>query len=101
MLQQVVSFQVPVPGDGGGMEDNVFMPIKEGREQVGTLAVSPSEYVVDSYTMAALGGGNPDEGAKLMDETIKKIRKKAYGTTEQPNEIDGLRSLVPLTRSVA
>ena len=36
-----------------------------------------------------------------MDETIKKIRQKAYGTTEQPNEIDGLRSLVPLTRSVA
>jgi hypothetical protein len=94
-------FSGPVPGDGGGMEDNVFMPIKEGREQVGTLAVSPTEYVVDSYTMAALGGGNPDEGAKVMDETIKKIRKKAYGTTEQPNEIDGLRSLVPLTRSVA
>ena len=94
-------FSGPVPGDGGGMEDNVFMPIKEGREQVGTLAVSPTEYVVDSYTMAALGGGNPDEGAKVMDETIKKIRQKAYGTTEQPNEIDGLRSLVPLTRSVA
>ncbi len=94
-------FSGPVPGDGGGMEDNVFMPIKQGREQVGTLAVSPTEYVVDSYTMAALGGGNPDEGAKVMDETIKKIRKKAYGTTEQPNEIDGLRSLVPLTRSVA
>ena len=94
-------FSGPVPGDGGGMEDNVFMPIKQGREQVGTLAVSPTEYVVDSYTMAALGGGNPDEGAKVMDETIKKIRQKAYGTTEQPNEIDGLRSLVPLTRSVA
>ena len=94
-------FSGPVPGDGGGMEDNVFMPIKQGREQVGTLAVSPTEYVVDSYTMAALGGGNPDEGAKIMDKTVEQIRKKAYGTTEQPNEIDGLRSLVPLTRSVA
>ena len=94
-------FSGMVPGEGGGMEDNVFMPIKEGREQVGTLAVSPTEYVVDSYTMAALGGGNPDEGAKLMDKTIEQIRKKAYGTTEQPKEIDGLRSLVPLTRSVA
>jgi len=94
-------FSGMVPGDGGGMEDNVFMPIKKGREQVGTLAVSPTEYVVDSYTMAALGGGNPDEGAKVMDKTIEQIRKKAYGTTEQPNEIDGLRSLVPLTRSVA
>ena len=46
-------------------------------------------------------GGNPDEGAKVMDKTVEQIRKKAYGTTEQPNEIDGLRSLVPLTRSVA
>ena len=94
-------FSGKVPGNGGGMEDNVFMPIKKGREQVGTLAVSPSEYVVDSYTMAALGGGNAEEGAKVMDKTIEQIRKKAYGTTEQPNEIDGLRSLVPLTRSVA
>jgi len=94
-------FSGMVPGQGGGMEDNVRMPIKEGNKQVGTLAVSPTEYVVDSYTMAALGGGNPDEGAELMDKTIEQIREKAYGTTEQPNEIDGLRSLVPLTRSVA
>jgi hypothetical protein len=94
-------FSGMVPGNGGGMEDNVFMPIRKGREQVGTLAVSPSEYVVDSYTMAALGGGNAEEGAKVMDKTIEQIREKAYGTTEQPNEIDGIRSLVPLQRSVA
>jgi hypothetical protein len=89
-----------VPGEGGGMDDNVFMPIKEGKEQVGTLAVSPTEYVVDSYTMAALGDGNPEEGAKVMDETIKRIRKKAYGTTEQPKEIDGLQTLVPMIKEV-
>ena len=94
-------FSGRVPGNGGGMEDNVYMPIQNGREQVGTLAVSPSEYVVDSYTMAALGGGNAEEGAKVMDKTIKQIREKAYGTPEQPNEIDGIRSLVPLQRSVA
>jgi hypothetical protein len=93
-------FSGMVPGDGGGMEDNVYMPIKKGNEQVGTLAVSPSEYVVDSYTMAALGGGNAEEGAKVMDKTVEQIRKKAYGTTEQPNEIDGIRSLVPLQRSI-
>ena len=93
-------FSGMVPGQGGGMDDNVFMPIKEGKKRVGTLAVSPTEYVVDSYTMAALGDGNPDEGAKVMDKAIKQIRQKAYGTTEQPNEIDGLRTLVPLVRSV-
>jgi len=93
-------FSGMVSGDGGGMEDNVYMPIKEGPEQVGTLAVSPSEYVVDSYTMAALGDGNPNEGAKVMDRTIKQIRKKAYGTTEQPNEIDGLSALRPMVQGV-
>ena len=89
-----------VPGDGHGMEDNVRIPIKEGKEQVATLAVSPSEYVVDSYTMAALGNGNADEGADVMDETIKKIRKKAYGSEEQPNEISGLAALKPLIERV-
>jgi len=99
-LAQGGEFSGMVPGEGGGMDDNVFMPIKEGKEQVGTLAVSPTEYVVDSYTMAALGDGNPEEGAKVMDETIKRIRKKAYGTTEQPKEIDGLQTLVPMIKEV-
>ena len=93
-------FSGRVPGDGHGMEDNVRMPIKEGEKQVATLAVSPSEYVVDSYTMAALGNGNTDEGADVMDETVKQIRKKAYGSEKQPNEIDGLAALKPLIERV-
>lgn len=93
-------FSGRVPGDGHGMEDNVYMPIKEGKEQVATLAVSPSEYVVDSYTMAALGNGNSDEGADVMDETVKQIRKKAYGSEKQPNEINGLAALKPLIERV-
>lgn len=86
-------FSGRVPGDGGGMEDNVRMPIMEGEKQVATLAVSPTEYVVDSYTMAALGNGNPDKGADYMDEVVEDIREEAYGTTQQPNEIDGLALL--------
>ena len=97
-------FSGRVPGDGGGMEDNVYMPIVEramgdkvgtlnNPKQVGTLAVSPSEYVIDSYTMAALGNGNADEGADIMDNVVKDIREDAYGNREQPNEIDGLASL--------
>ena len=93
-------FSGRVPGDGHGMEDNVYMPIKEGKEQVATLAVSPSEYVVDSYTMAALGNGNTDEGADVMDEAVKQIRKKAYGSEKQPNEINGLAALKPLIERV-
>ena len=98
----IPEFSGRVPGDGHGMEDNVRMPIM-GRahgKQVGTLAVSPSEYVVDSYTMAALGNGNADKGADVMDQTVKQIRKKAYGTTKQPNEISGLSALQTLTERV-
>ena len=93
-------FSGPVPGDGHGMEDNVYMPIKEGEQQVATLAVSPTEYVVDSYTMAALGNGNADAGAKVMDRVVKSVRKKAYGDTEQPNEISGLQALKPMMERV-
>ena len=93
-------FSGPVPGNGGGMEDNVMMPIKEGQEQVATLAVSPTEYVVDSYTMAALGNGNPDEGAQVMDSVIENVREKAYGTSKQPNEISGLAALSPMMERV-
>ena len=92
-------FSGMVPGDGHGMEDNVYMPIvdREQGKQVATLAVSPTEYVIDSHTMAALGNGNPNEGAKVMDQKIKEIRQEAYGTTKQPNQIDGARSLESLT----
>ena len=93
-------FSGRVPGKGHGMEDNVYMPIKEDNKQVATLAVSPSEYVVDSHTMAALGNGNADRGADIMDETVKQIREKAYGTDKQPNEINGLASLNPLINEV-
>ena len=93
-------FSGRVPGDGHGMEDNVYMPIKEGPEQVATLAVSPTEYVVDSHTMAALGNGNPDNGADVMDEVVKRVRQQAFGTRQQPNEINGLAALSPMIERV-
>ena len=93
-------FSGRVPGDGHGMQDNVFMPIVEENKPIGKLAVSPTEYVVDSYTMAALGNGNAEEGADVMDEAIKQIRQKAYGSEEQPNEMQGLSALRPLIERV-
>ncbi len=82
-----------VPGEGHGMQDNVQMPIMQNGDQVATLAVSPDEYIVDAHTMAALGNGSADAGADVMDKVVKEIRKKAYGTDKQPNEINGLASL--------
>jgi hypothetical protein len=69
------------------------MPIVENGQQKATLAVSPSEYVVDSYTMAALGDGNPAEGAKVMDQVVEEVREEAYGTNKQPNATKGLSTL--------
>ena len=94
------NFRGRVPGDGHGMEDNVFMPIQEGPKQVGTLAVSPKEYVVDAHTMSALGNGNADKGADVMDKVVENVRHQAYGTREQPNEINGLAALRPMTERV-
>ena len=86
-------FSGQVPGDGHGMEDNVYMPIVDKGNQVATLAVSPDEYVVDAHTMSALGNGSADEGADIMDQIVKEVRQEAFGTTQQPNQINGLQSL--------
>jgi hypothetical protein len=86
-------FEGQVPGQGHGMEDNVYMPIVDNGDQVATLAVSPDEYVVDAHTMSALGNGSADAGAEVMDKIIKEVRQEAFGTTQQPNQINGLQSL--------
>ena len=98
----VRNFKGQVPGQGHGMEDNVFMPIVERNrgQQVATLAVSPDEYVVDAHTMSALGNGSADAGAKVMDNVVKSVREKAYGTDQQPNEISGLAALRPMIERV-
>ena len=96
------NFAGQVQGQGHGMEDNVYMPIVErnmGR-QVATLAVSPDEYVVDAHTMSALGNGSADAGAKVMDNVVDSVREKAYGTDQQPNEINGLAALRPMIERV-
>ena len=93
-------FEGRVRGDGHGMQDNVFMPIQERGEQVATLAVSPKEYVVDAHTMSAIGNGNADKGADVMDNVVENIREKAYGTDQQPNQINGLAALRPMMERV-
>jgi hypothetical protein len=93
-------FSGMVGGQGDGMEDNVYMPIveRDNGQQVATLAVSPKEYVVDANTMSLLGNGNPDAGAKIMDETVKDVRMAATGQREQQKEIDGLQALNRMRR---
>lgn len=47
-----------------------------GREDDVNARLSAREYVVDAETMALLGDGNPDAGAKKMDTFRKNIRKQ-------------------------
>jgi hypothetical protein len=35
-----------------------------------------------------------------MDNVVKNVRKKAYGTMQQPNEINGLAALKPMIERV-
>ena len=39
-------------------------------------------------------------GAKVMDGVVESVRKKAYGTVRQPNEISGLQALKPMMMGV-
>ena len=50
--------------------------------------------------MAALGNGNADAGADVMDQVVENVRERAYGSREQPNEISGLAALRPMTERV-
>ena len=50
--------------------------------------------------MSLLGNGNPDAGAKIMDQTVKDVRMAATGQTEQQKEIDGLEALNRMRRSI-
>lgn len=51
-----------VHGHGGGQQDNV------------PAMLSPKEYVMDADVVAALGDGNPDEGAKRLDKFRENVR---------------------------
>ncbi len=47
----------------------------DGRSDKIDARLSPNEYVVDAETMSMLGDGNPDAGAKKMDQFRTNVRK--------------------------
>lgn len=62
MLHDSSTNQDMVRGPGGGQDDMV------------PARLSPGEYVLDADTMANLGDGNPEEGARRMDGFRERIR---------------------------
>ena len=73
--------------NGDGMSDDLLFEVKGGGE-IDKAALSKDEYIVDAFTVAALGNGSSDAGAKILDEFREEIRRKAYGNKKQPKQID-------------
>ena len=88
-------FSGMVEGRGDGMSDEVPFEVV-GDPEIDTAMLSPDEYVMDAYTVAALGNGSSDAGAEKLDAFRKELRNKVYGKKEQPKEIDGAKELSKL-----
>ena len=89
-------FSGMVNGNGDGMSDEVGFKVV-GDPEVDTAMLSPDEYVMDAYTVAALGNGSSDAGAAKLDEFRKALREKVYGRKEQPNQINPQQELSKLS----
>ena len=86
--------------DGDGMSDNVEFRVEDGGNIQGAK-ISKDEYIIDQDQVAALGGGDVDEGTRNLDKMREEIRQAAYGTTEQPNEINGKKLASDIIKGLA
>lgn len=71
-------------GPGDGMSDSIPATI-DGTEQA---ALASGEYVIPADVVSALGNGDNDAGAKMLDAMIVKIRQAKTGRTSQPPQIN-------------
>ena len=88
-------FEGMVEGEGDGMADTVDFKV-EGDPIIKQAKLSNEEYVMPADSVAILGNGSSDAGAEKLDGFVKYIRKKAFGTTEQQNEINATKELKEL-----
>lgn len=75
----------PVKGPGDGMDDLVPATMDDGSQDV---LLSNDEYVVDAPTVAMLGNGSSEAGARILDKMREDVRQKSVGRKAQPNQID-------------
>lgn len=81
-----------VPGASGGMDDDVPAVI-DGQKPA---RLSSGEFVFDAATVAALGDGNNEAGAKKLNQLREIIRMKAFGKKTQPGKNFSIGDLVRL-----
>jgi hypothetical protein len=66
-------------GPGTGQSDEIDAATPSGRP----VLLSDGEYVIDAPTVAALGDGSTNAGARRLDALRKQIRQGAYGHDKQ------------------
>jgi hypothetical protein len=66
-------------GPGTGQSDEIEGATPSGRP----VLLSDGEYVFDAPTVAALGDGSTNAGARRLDDLRKQIRRDAYGHDKQ------------------
>lgn len=76
-------------GDTNGMADKISTQI-DGKDPA---ALSHGEYVVSADVVAALGGGNNENGAQILDRMMDRVRKQAHGTKKQMRPVEPTKVL--------
>lgn len=66
-------------GPGTGQSDEIEGTTPSGRP----VLLSDGEYVIDAPTVAALGDGSTNAGARRLDALRKQIRQSTYGNEKQ------------------
>lgn len=66
-------------GPGTGQSDEIHATTPSGRK----VLLSDGEYVVDAPTVAALGDGSTNAGARRLDKLRQAVRQQAYGHGDQ------------------
>jgi hypothetical protein len=79
----------PVKGKGHGQSDDVHATI-DGRQPA---RVARDEAVLNAKQVAAIGGGDPKQGAKKLYAMMQRVRKQATGSPKQMRVIDANKEL--------
>jgi hypothetical protein len=72
-------------GPGDGMSDDIAANI-DGEEEI---RLADGEFVVPPDLVRMLGFGDPEEGAKLLDNLLPIVRQAAHGKKEQIKQDSG------------
>jgi hypothetical protein len=79
----------PIKGGGTGLSDSIATNI-DGRQPA---RVADGEAYLDPATVAKIGGGDHNNGAKKLYAMMNNIRQQAHGKTSQQREVNPAKAL--------